>query len=577
MLIDNLIKKGAFNLFVGAGISKLPPSYAPTWKEMLLDFLKAMFFLMRGENWPESDNYESDLEELRKFDFRPETFWGLIMRDTSLAFVSEALRIVNLGQPNLNHRVISYLVARGIIKHIVTTNFDEYLDVLLKKDTQRVINSDDLKGAIDGEGISSAKHIFFKPHGTISDKLSLQFTLEHTKSLPTWKSSFLQRCLVDSPLLIAGYSGYDDDLMPCLYDIAASLPDIVLVCHNPSSTSEPIRRLNQLPQTKTIVCDISEEFRLCAEQNKILNGSYPGSSEVSTQEQPPHDHYLQALQQLPIPQIPFLLSLLFELAANTERASSYAWLASGACEDARYAPTINKEQSARILSFLASLKARQGEDRLSDGLMRQAQSIAEPAAPVATSLMNRLHRLFESLQTTSLSESQEKDIETSALGALAMLDIGAIHGKEIEFRACWLMGRLRQRQQRKSEAIEFYQRAGMPPDNLDDIQIACFLLDYGLAELEYSVIDYDNTALTNSIKLLGIAEATAARAADHQTVAKSKMNLAQAYYFCGESKTATSKATEAKESALKTGDEALCSRAQELIAKLRQLSEAADD
>ncbi len=57
------------------------------------------------------------------------------------------------------------------------------------------------------------------------------------------------------------------------------------------------------------------------------------------------------------------------------------------------------------------------------------------------------------------------------------------------YRAAWCMGRLRQRQNKLAEAIEFYQRAGLLPETFDDIQKCSFLLDYGLASMLSSATD----------------------------------------------------------------------------------------
>jgi len=221
-LISTLIKQGPFNMFLGAGISKRLPAGAPTWKEMLNNFLDALFDKMSAEGWSAAASFESDAACLSEFGFRPETFWELVVQETSLELVCDALRVVSLGLPNLNHRSIAHLSSIGSVANIATTNFDEYIEPLMPQGTLRIVTEGEWTIAASKRTGQSFKNCYFKVHGTISSVSSLRFTLTHTDKLPTWKAQCLRKCLDGRPLLVAGYSGNDDDVRPALLEIVSA-------------------------------------------------------------------------------------------------------------------------------------------------------------------------------------------------------------------------------------------------------------------------------------------------------------------------------------------------------------------
>lgn len=46
-----MVQRGPFNLFAGAGISKVPPSSAPLWLAICNDFLDAVLGAMIAQGW----------------------------------------------------------------------------------------------------------------------------------------------------------------------------------------------------------------------------------------------------------------------------------------------------------------------------------------------------------------------------------------------------------------------------------------------------------------------------------------------------------------------------------------------
>lgn len=563
MLIHQIENIKPINLFLGAGISRLAPAYAPIWREMQIGLCQALFDKMKSERWDVFD-VESEVEQLRRFNFRPETFWERVLNHTSIDFVSNALGIVNVGQPNLNHKVIGELCHKGIVNNIVTTNFDEYLERTLPADYSRIIDQQIAP--------VSSKKLYLKLHGTISALTSLQFTLKHTKQLPPWKEDLLGRCLENRPLVIAGYSGYDDDIMPCLLRQAPQIPRIIVIRYPAASPDEPIMSLAKFPQTQVIEADFSKETEAWADGQthalKKLAAKFtaPYASKAPDLEL----FYRQAINRLDVPQVPFLVSLLFELAANRELTKKYAWLADDACNDERYrtSESFKREVKVHLSKVVAS-----NDSELSSLLMGQAHEIyPHDAAPVANSIMEHVDRVFEYFFAGPLSSAQEKEIEQYALGALTMLNLGAIHGEGILFRAGWCMGRLRMRQERLPESIQYYVQAlkGLP-EGLDDVQKGSFLLDCGLAALKGSVINQEDELLATAITVLSEAERIALNISDHMTAAKAMMNLSNCYIFTGQFDLSIQKVKDAQRLAMLTGDLGLQMRAVNLETQLIQM------
>lgn len=566
MLIQQIEKMSPVNLFLGAGISKLYPSYAPIWREMQIGFCEALFAKMKSEKWDVHD-VESEIEQLRRFNFRPETFWERILEHTTAGFVSYALGIVNVGRPNLNHKTIADLCRQGVVNNIVTTNFDEYLDKVLPDSHQLIVDEQKNTPGKD-------QKIYFKIHGTSSDSDSLQFTLKHTKQLPDWKAKQLEHCLQDRPLIIVGYSGWDDDIMPVLLKLAPQLPKIMIVRHPGASSDEPVTGLTKLPNAKLVEADFSKEIQSWVDGHTSSLGKLTGKiTALSTPKEPDlKAFYKQTIDKLDIPKVPFLTSLLFELAANRVLAKKYAWLADDACDTERYQDQVSSDFKREVKVYLSKIVAAK-DPELSRSIIEQAhEKFSNTSAPVATSMMENVDRVFEYFQTGQLTPRQEEEVEQYAMGALTMLEVGAISGQGIQFRAGWCMGRLRMRQGNLPESVNFYAQAiGDLPADLSDIQKCSFFLDCGLAAMKHSVAEQSNEVLLSAIKVLEESEKIAVNINDHMTAAKAMMNLSNCYALCGNDDLAIQKVKSAQRLSKLTGDLGLQTRAMALEVQIKEL------
>ena len=571
-MFQELIKQGPFNLFVGAGISKLPPSNGPLWREMLRDFVDSLFSTMEREGWSVSNTYVQDKSLLWDFNFRPESFWQIVQQQTSIELVCKVFQVLNCGVSNLNHRLIAYLLSKGIIANVVTTNFDEYIDAKIFPATRRIVTSSEMKQIVDESKSQPLTNCYFKIHGSISMADSLQFTLAHTTMLPTEKAQCLEACISGRPLLVAGYSGNDDDIMPRLREIVERLPAVTFMVHPGTRQDEPIRELARSSATVALKeADINAEFRQWIER-EVATGNVPKSilHDRSAKVPVATSLYELAVDTLPMALIPLVISSLFEFTGNIDGALRYANLADDVCEDSRYLDEVSKNLRGRVLRQLSLYYGAAGDARLSAILASKALDADSAEGSVTKIVELHLTCAFGLLFKDRLSEYEEKQAEFWLNGAYAMVKLGIIHGM-VAFPSCWYLGRLRRKQGRLAEAVALYKEAEEislklmeKQEAIDHVTIASFALDYGDALLYYGIEEGRVETTEDAGRLFSLALAIARKASDHLTETKALMNLAQGNYLGGAVEVAQKQIVDAERCAALTGDAGLQARVAQL-------------
>ena len=107
------------NFFLGAGISKNPPSNLPLATDFRDFFFKE---ICSQEGLPEVFKHYSP--KLLKIPF--ESFVSSIVSDSD--FFECFVRIFGFGAPNKNHELVARLILKGYLSNILTTNFDYMLE-----------------------------------------------------------------------------------------------------------------------------------------------------------------------------------------------------------------------------------------------------------------------------------------------------------------------------------------------------------------------------------------------------------------------------------------------------------------
>jgi len=192
-------------LFAGAGVSK--DGGIPTAWDLML---KTASLLYVAEN--DSIDPHVNLEDwFIKSSYSNMEYSELIEKIYShnpdqQNFLEHYLSAYDIGEA---HRYIAELARRDIIRAIITTNFDHYIEKALEEKglkTQVISTDDDLR---DSEPLIHCKAVrIYKPHGTLG-KGALKNTPKDLEKLSPIMEKELIRILSEHGVIVLGYSGRD--------------------------------------------------------------------------------------------------------------------------------------------------------------------------------------------------------------------------------------------------------------------------------------------------------------------------------------------------------------------------------
>jgi len=194
-------------LFAGAGVSK-DAGIPTTWDLML----KTAGILYVADNPDKENNSDFDLKK-----------WFIESKYAQMEY-SELMELLYSKNPdqqdflkkNLDnkdigesHKGIAELARRGIIRAIISTNFDHYIEKALEErglEVQVISTDDDLKNA---EPLIQCKSVrIYKPHGNLGCG-KLKNTPKDLESLSQLMEKELIRVVSEHGVIVLGYSGRD--------------------------------------------------------------------------------------------------------------------------------------------------------------------------------------------------------------------------------------------------------------------------------------------------------------------------------------------------------------------------------
>ena len=193
-------------LFAGAGISK--DAGLPTSWDLMLDTAK----LLRAA---EANQDEKDLQTwFLESNYAQMPYAELIgtLFPTAVeqqGFIRDKLRA---SAPGEAHRLIAELARSGVIRCVVTTNFDTLIEQALESaglTVQVIANDEDLNNS---EPLIQCKSFrVYKPHGTIGVG-HIRNTPADLQQLSTEMEAELSRVMREHGLVVLGYSGADEGI-----------------------------------------------------------------------------------------------------------------------------------------------------------------------------------------------------------------------------------------------------------------------------------------------------------------------------------------------------------------------------
>lgn len=198
-------------IFAGAGASIMEPTCLPSFQTLNGELMHNLY---------ESGSKER-CKSIADIHVKPEQLLQLIWDYTNDKF--NPVKSFQFTQPNRNHQLIAQLVAEGV-NCIVTPNFDSCIEKALASRSlpyHLFTKTPETKEEADIllHSINSNHTTIWKPHGDCQIEESLCYT--RTKVAQLSNSRYLQELFShivrNYHLLFLGYSGYDDDFFPILY------------------------------------------------------------------------------------------------------------------------------------------------------------------------------------------------------------------------------------------------------------------------------------------------------------------------------------------------------------------------
>jgi tetratricopeptide (TPR) repeat protein len=261
--LDKLIRKIQKNqvvFFVGSAISYAPPSNLPSWQFLKETILKSCTYKNRilakhvkkilslNPSMEISLQYLADVTLDSDFD------------------LTDILDVYNNGLPNLNHAYLAQAAKSGYFDTILTTNFDELIEISLANLHTKYKSYYDERGIKKIDYDETAKKIL-KFHGTIGKKKSIQASIRQVGTgLPIGKKASLEFYLKNYNLVFVGYSANDPDIETVLknakrkhaYWIYRSNPDSIVVKENITALKIDLNKLFEYLWDNTF--DLSKQY-----------------------------------------------------------------------------------------------------------------------------------------------------------------------------------------------------------------------------------------------------------------------------------------------------------------------------
>ena len=578
-IFRKLTAKGSFNAFIGAGISRNPPTCAPIWREFRKIFISALFTEMK-KRLVYALIDEEDKADIIEQQFRPEQFWEFILNSTSHEFVTSCLKALSYSIPNESHHILAKFYDEETISTIITPNFDEYIENCVTHNQNIVVKESDYENVKKNfyELDIGKKKIIFKIHGTLSQPLSMDFTLAHLGKLPTWKESLLTKYLNGMPFLIAGYSGYDEDILPVLSMIIKNLPYVVIFTFPGSPANEPIKKIAKNIQhidiIETSIHDVLSNWAELAGIN--LSKCIKMSSKEQISEGYHTDECKEQFSSIELNIIeilgtqadcllPLITSSLFYFSGHRKKANKYSEIAFDVAKKEFESGRIDGQMMSGIVVHHMHTRSTSGLSKIAS---MEIALVSKSISLSNQSVMTLLMKSWSLILNPNATEGELKEAELWASGIYQGTEFGLWKDNFIRFRACWCLGRLNDRYAEEETAIAYYYSA--EKCLIDDIKVCesdyimgAFLLDFGSSLVRFCVSRKTEEGLSKAHQIYAWAESIARKCEDYITLSQSLIMLSKIKIWAGKPDDAINYFKEAKIAAEDTGDKELQKRVKE--------------
>ncbi|GAA5262891.1 SIR2 family protein [Methanocalculus sp. MC3] len=240
-------------LLAGAGVSQ--DAGIPTAWDLMLETAKYLYL----EENTGLDGQDANLEEIGKWfvesDYSKMEYSNIIGNLFKSTVEQQKFLEGFLGnkEPGDAHRAIAEMARRGILRAIITTNFDHCLEMALKEkglDIQVIANDHVLQYS---EPLIHCKKVrVYKPHGSLGEG-KLCNTPRDLENLSPEMENELQKMFNEHGVIIIGYSGRDPDILKLISNRKCSHYSLYWI--NPSKPSGEALKFFDNNQAIFIPCE----------------------------------------------------------------------------------------------------------------------------------------------------------------------------------------------------------------------------------------------------------------------------------------------------------------------------------
>lgn len=194
-------------IIAGAGVSIAPPSNLPSWWE----YNKKLIIQIKAEALklcPEAADILKCIDVKNKLPVQ--CISQLIVSQGAGESYFPLLELLNGTVPNANHFALAEMARHGLLKAIVTTNFDTLIETAFRKEAVSLYTVVNRQEYYEATYISACK--LFKIHGSVNDDASLIDTVSQKAiGLSYEKRLILENVFADNDIFVIGFSGADLD------------------------------------------------------------------------------------------------------------------------------------------------------------------------------------------------------------------------------------------------------------------------------------------------------------------------------------------------------------------------------
>lgn len=208
-------------VIAGAGISVAPPSNLPSWWEYNKKLI-AQIKTRALELCPGAADILECIDVENKLPVQ--CISQLVVSQGAGESYFPLLELLNGTVPNANHFALAELARQGVLKAVVTTNFDTLIETAFRIKAVPLYTAVQKENYYEAEQVAECK--LFKIHGSVHDSASLIDTVaQKAVGLSAEKRLIVESIFTGSNILVIGFSGADLDFDLDYIPLARALED----------------------------------------------------------------------------------------------------------------------------------------------------------------------------------------------------------------------------------------------------------------------------------------------------------------------------------------------------------------